>query len=292
MWRRMARTPKGARIAAITALAFMLIGLAPAGSAAADLSSGAQFNPPKRYYLALGDSVPHGHIWVDGVALKKSYPYRFAERLEQLRPDITVVNYSCSGESTGTMIAGGCPMQLLGLPLQDPFAGPQLDAAADFLRRHPGQVSPITLTIGSGDLRELLIACNNDFACMEPRIPAAMAAFSRNLSFVIGSLRAEAPDAEIIVTGMWNTFVGSFDVSDPLIMNVNDLMAAVASRHGARFANPFPVFNPQGDPEAELAAICALTRLCSDGDSHPSDAGHAALADLVWDASDYERLDP
>jgi hypothetical protein len=290
MVRRGATKLLGRRIAAAAVVALALVGLVPAGSAAADPSSGAQFNPPKRYYLALGDSIPHGHMWVDGVALKKSYPYLFAERLEHLRSGITVVNYACSGESTGTMIAGGCPMQLLNLPLQDQFTGPQLDAAVDFVRRHSGQVSPITLTIGSGNLRELLIACNNDFACIEPRVPSAIAAFSKDLSFVLGRLRAEAPDAEIIVTGMWSTFVGSFDVSDPLIMSVNAEMVVVASRHGARFANPFPVFNPQGDPDAELAAICTLTRLCSDGDSHPSDAGHAALTELVWDASDYERL--
>ena len=121
---------------------------------------------------------------------------------------------------------------------------------------------------------------------------AAIAAFSANLSFVLGRLRAEAPDAEIVVTGMWSSFIGDFETADPLIMSVNTEIAAVAARHQARFADPFPVFNPQGDPDAELAAICALTRLCTDGDSHPSDAGHAALAELVFDAAGYERLTP
>jgi len=289
---RSAHKVRGRRIVGAAGVVLLLAVVSPAGSAAADPSSGAQFNPPKAYYLALGDSIPHGNMWVGAVPLKKSYPYLFAERLRQMRPDLSVVNYACSGESSVTLIAGGCPLQILGLPLQDPFDGPQLDAAISFLRGHPGQVSPITLTIGSGDLRALLIACNHDFDCILPRVPAAIAAFSGNLSFVLGRVRAEAPDAEIIVTGMWSTFIGDFDTADPLIIGVNTEIAAVAARHRARFANPFPVFNPQGNPDAELAAICALTRLCSEGDSHPSDAGHAALAELVFGASGYERLTP
>ena len=58
----------------------------------------------------------------------------------------------------------------------------------------------------------------------------------------------------------------------------------------ARFADPFPVFNPQGDQAAETTAICALTLLCSQGDGHPSDAGYRALARIVWAASGYASL--
>ena len=288
---KLSLTCGGKRLVVTQLIALTLAALTPASSVAARPAAAA-FNPPKPYYLALGDSIPHGHMWDGAVTLKTSYPYKFAERLDSIRPGIKVVNYACSGESTLTLIAGGCPMQLLGLPLQDVFAGPQLDAAIAFLRRHPGQVSPITLTIGSGDLRALLQACNYDFACIEPRVPAAVAAFSANLSRILGRLRDVAPDTEIVITGMWSDFVGAFDVADPLIMGVNAEMATVAARHRVRFADPFPVFNPQGDPDAELATICALTRLCTDGDGHPSDAGHAALADLVFAASGYERLNP
>jgi hypothetical protein len=66
------------------------------------------------------------------------------------------------------------------------------------------------------------------------------------------------------------------------------MQAAAANR--ARFADPLPIFNPQGDLKAEIQAICTLTLLCSDGDSHPSDGGYQALAGLVFDASQYIRL--
>jgi hypothetical protein len=52
-----------------------------------------------------------------------------------------------------------------------------------------------------------------------------------------------------------------------------------------------PVFNPQGDLALETATICSLTLLCTEGDSHPSDAGYRAIADLVFEASAYARLE-
>jgi len=64
---------------------------------------------------------------------------------------------------------------------------------------------------------------------------------------------------------------------------------STASR--ARFADLFTVFNPQGDPEAETAAICTLTLLCTEGDGHPSDVGYRAIAEVVFEASGYGRLE-
>jgi len=151
-------------------------------------------------------------------------------------------------------------------------------------------VSPITLTLASNDVRQLITACGGEFACIKANAPAAIASIGANLSDILGRLRAEAPEADIIVTGMWSSFIGAFDFADPMIMGLNAEISRVASRHRARFADPFPVFNPQGDPDAELAAICAYLRLCTDGDSHPTAAGHAALAEIVFAASDYARL--
>ena len=71
---------------------------------------------------------------------------------------------------------------------------------------------------------------------------------------------------------------------------LNSTMAAVATDTRAIFANPFPVFNPQGDQSAETAAICELTLICTQGDTHPSDAGYRAIAGVVWTASGYSRL--
>jgi hypothetical protein len=99
-----------------------------------------------------------------------------------------------------------------------------------------------------------------------------------------------APGAEIIVVGAYDPDIGAFAFADPLFTQLNQAQQAAAATVRARFADPFPAFNPQGDPAAETTAICTLTLLCSQGDGHPSDAGYRALARIVWAASAYARL--
>jgi hypothetical protein len=117
-----------------------------------------------------------------------------------------------------------------------------------------------------------------------------IAQISTKLAFILGQLRAAAPNAEIIVTGAWDGFIGSFDFADPLIEALNVSLASAAAAAQARFANPFSIFNPQGDLNLETQTICMLTQICTVGDGHPSDAGYLALADVVFEASGYARL--
>jgi lysophospholipase L1-like esterase len=111
-----------------------------------------------------------------------------------------------------------------------------------------------------------------------------------NLDTILRRIRGVAPQAEIILTGPWDPFVGDFAVADPLFMAMDAAMADVIAANGARFADVFPIFNPQGDEAAETAAICTLLLVCVEGDSHPSDAGYRAIADAVLDVSGYDRL--
>jgi lysophospholipase L1-like esterase len=117
-----------------------------------------------------------------------------------------------------------------------------------------------------------------------------IAQISTNLAFILGQLRTVAPDAEIIVMGAWDGAVGAFAFADPLIEALNASLASAAVAAQARFANPFPIFNPQGDLNLETQTICTLTQLCTVGDLHPSDAGYQALANVLFDASGYARL--
>ena len=70
---------------------------------------------------------------------------------------------------------------------------------------------------------------------------------------------------------------------------MNEAMADVAARNGARFADVFPAFNP-GDEAVETATMRTLLLICIEGDSHPSDAGYLVLGETVFDASGYVRL--
>jgi len=72
------------------------------------------FNPPKRYYLALGDSIAYGFqsfkfaANLPPAAYNTGYVDVFGARLRQIWPGITTVNFGCPGESTETFVGGHC----------------------------------------------------------------------------------------------------------------------------------------------------------------------------------------
>lgn len=280
-------------LTAIVLATLVAVIVAPAPLRAAESP---KFSPPKTYYLALGDSFAYGFQyskWLAGLppsGFDTGYVDVFADQLRRIQPAIEVVNYACVGESTGTFIRGTCLGKTLGVPLHDEFSGTQLQAAVAFLSAHRGEVSPITLTLWGNDIRELSEACGGDSTCILDGARGTIAQIATNLRTILAQLRAAAPEAEISVTGPWNSGIGTFPITDPLYIGLNDAMRDAAASTRTRFADLFPTFNPQGDIDAETAAICGLTLLCTEGDIHPSDAGYQAIADDIWDASDYERL--
>jgi len=100
---------------------------------------------------------------------------------------------------------------------------------------------------------------------------------------ILPALRSAAPNAEIIVTGAPDTFVNALAFTDPLYQSFNSSVAEAASAERVQFADPFPVFNPQGALAREVKSICTLALLCRrNADSHPSGAGYQALAAVVF----------
>ncbi len=251
------------------------------------------FTTPQQYYLALGDSIAYGiqpakvSAGLPPSGFHTGYVDVFAARLRALAPKIRVVNYGCPGESTKTFIAGGCPWLAERRRLHDAFRGGQLAAALSFLGAHRGQVSPITITLGGNDLGELADSCKGSFPCIERRAPRAFAQFASRLTTSLRRLRAAAPKAEIIVTGIWNFNAGDLGRTDPLFRSFEATIARVTSGAKVRFADTLPIFNPQGDLAREKTRICALTFACSADDPHPTDAGYRAIAAAVFATSGY-----
>lgn len=244
---------------------------------------------PKQYYLALGDSLVYG---IQPAKVEKGLPPSgfhtgfvdvFAARLRQLARKIRVVNHGCPGETTKTFIAGRCPW--LPRPLHDGFKGSQLAGALAFLRAHPGQVSPITLTLYGNDVAELTDACHDEVVCIRRHAPRALEQFGARLSTILGRLHAAAPGAVIVVTGGWNFNVDDLSGTDPLVRAANAVIARAAAASHARFADLFSIFSPPR-AAARKATLCRLTFVCA-GDPHPTDAGYRAIANAVWTASGY-----
>ena len=254
-----------------------------------------QFDPPQKYYLALGDSLAFGFQFgiynqhypsVPPELFIHGYVDDFSQRLQHIRPDIQTINFGCPGETTETFVHGGCIYTALGFQLHNTYSGSQLDAAIAFLRAHRGQVSPITINLGENDLNSLRSLCGSDLSCYQIQGPKILDKIAANLDQILGALRAVAPNTEII------TFT-NYDVAfliDPRFLQLTDAFNAVvrstAAAHGVRVADVFAAFNDPPQP----ATICSLTFICTSGDSHPTDAGYQVIAEQIWQASEYDKL--
>jgi lysophospholipase L1-like esterase len=283
----------------LVAAAIVVLTLSLAALAVTRVVGGQSSRPvqkPQGYYLALGDSVTYGFqptkasSGAPPSAFNTGYVDVFAGRLRKLAPKIQVVNFGCPGESTVTFTRGGCPAFADGIKLHDAFQGSQLDAAVSFLRAHPGQVSPITLTLWGNDWLPLLLdKCKGDLACVRERGPRAIGSLGSRLELILQRLRAAAPTAQIVVTGAWNPDPNQLMELEPIYRSLDASIARAAAASSVRVATMLRVFNPPGDVRAQGARLCALTFICSKGDPHPTDAGYRAMADAFMTASDYPR---
>jgi lysophospholipase L1-like esterase len=157
------------------------------------IAGGSKFNFPKSYYLALGDSVTYGYqaskvrAGLPPSAFNTGYVDDFGVRLRQIQPVVvTTVNYGCPGETTASFISGPCLWTAIGQQLHDNFSESQLDAAVAFLRAHPGEVSPITITLWGNDVSQFVGSCAGDPTCIQNGAP----------SFLRRSARTSPPSSD------------------------------------------------------------------------------------------------
>jgi lysophospholipase L1-like esterase len=252
---------------------------------------------PRHTYLSLGDSSGFGlqvTRWLAMLdagtytpdAFNTGYTDDLAAMIRaRLRPDLQVVNYSCPLTSTGSMLrADGCFFQQIGLALHDEFSGSQLDAATAFLRAHPGQVSPITISIGGNDMDFAIEDCNAAPVCVAHS--GVFRTLRENLTVILGRLRAAAPTADILLLLPHNPTVVDFPGDNPLWAAFVLELRTIAAAHDVRVADAFTAITLAG-------RTCELTFACLPGDladPHPNDAGYAVMARLFYRAAGYSQL--
>ena len=224
------------------------------------------------YYLALGDSMAYGFQPTKAArglppsAFDTGYVDIFATRLRALAPGVRVVNYGCPGESTVTFTKGGCPWLAEGKRLHDAFRGSQLDAALAFLRAHPGEVSPITVTLWGNDFFALVDACKGDPACVQKRTGP----IASRLGTILTRLRQAAPTSEIIVTGAWNPGAEGFAQTDPVFRSLDRQIRRAAASTRARVADMREGLQHRRTPAARRA-LDLLPDIHVQGRGPPSD---------------------
>jgi lysophospholipase L1-like esterase len=268
-------------------------------SAPRAVAADAKFGAPKDFTLVLGDSLAFGFQRAKfGAALPDPDPAIFdtgfadvfATRLAATAPGkrSTVVNLSCPGETTGSFLGlAPCPYSPP-FRLHTEYTDSQIVAAEIFLAAHRGQVSPILITLGVNDALEVLEVCGPDATCIGPLLPSILAVVAANLDEALGRLRAVAPDAVIVLLQYYNPIAVIDPATNILLLGLNEVIGDVADTHRAHVADAFPLFS-LAPPQP--ATLCVLTLMCEDADIHPSDAGYAVIADLMFAAGGYTRFE-
>jgi len=258
------------------------------------------------YYLAIGDSLAYG-ITAPGVPPDPTchsidapgYVCQFYRYLRQIAPAIQLKNLavpemdSCilvNGYGNGSPCSTAPPGGAVGSPLA---------AAVQFLKDHPGQVSPITVNVGGADLVPLLPAAVTDPAGTAARLPALFRALQTNFATALEQLRAAAgPDAEIIVATQYNPLGGI--PAPPLtpglpaiargaINALNQALKGVAAKDDARVADVAAAFdaNPQGAAVLTFVPTTLAGGDPSKIDIYPTPDGYTLYGQTVFRASGY-----
>lgn len=258
------------------------------------------FSPPQKYYLSLGDSLAYGTQQfkaVPGVtesAFNTGYTNDFSAMLAHLRPGIQTINLGCDGASTTIFMSGaGCHSD--NHPVHVDYSTSQLTAALAFLQSHPGQVSPITISMGENDVQLMIDGCGGvataNIPCITQKLPDTLQSMGTNLGQILGALRQAAPNSEIMVLQYPDPVAADPTLrpaADAVVQALNGAIATVATATGVRVADMFTPFNGAQDPTANL---CRLTLICTPRhDVHPSDAGYAVMAQQFWNASGYSKM--
>ena len=256
------------------------------------VASAKNFNKPQKYYLALGDSLAFGFQGFKVVPpfaptqFTTGYVDDFARQLLTAKDEIRTVNDGCPGATTTTLLSvAGCTTYPF--PLHHSYATTQIADAVAFLNANPDKVSPITLNIGANDTLAAVTACGGlaNIPCIIGAVPGLQTSIGGGVASAVGQLRAAAPNAKILVVGLYNPYEAiGFTLGNNLSAAINGAIAAGAASGGATFVDPLSTFNV-GQPQP--ATICALTLMCNFGDIHASDAGYQKIADLLWTASGY-----
>jgi hypothetical protein len=275
----------------------LLLAVTIGGSLVHGSGTGAPQSPQSQhYYLALGASYAFGFQEAkflselqtgtySAASFDTGYVDDFAQMLAAGRSRLATVNLSCPDETSDTFIYGGCPFHVPGsLHTDYPATTSQLDAALAFLHAHPHQTHVITISLtdlaGNALSNLFFDTCKTDPTCTLNAFPAFLAHEEANANAILSALQAASPSSQILVLQEFDPYMLSIPLSVPLFAQMNEMLAGVATAHGAILADGVTPVTP--------ANLCTLTFVCVPPlyDIHPTDAGYAVLARALWAAYD------
>jgi len=236
-------------------------------------------------YLALGDSVAFGFnpIVFNNTPTDTDAYIGYPEVLSK-----HVVNASCSGESSTSLISGppdnGCASFRTVAPLHVGYTGTQLAFAVGYVRAHP-DTRLVTIDIGGNDLFILLRTCQtaaNPALCLQSGLPGMLSTLASNLITIYGALRAAGFQGRLVAL---KYYVLNFNDANQVAVfgAINQVVASVTLQFGGRVADGFGEFQAEAmEARGDSCAAGLLIRLPTGGcDIHPSKLGRELLARAV-----------
>jgi lysophospholipase L1-like esterase len=267
----------------VTAFVLLAAGLLVTSSAA----HAQGFVGPKKYYLALGDSLAYGYQpnfdWNHG------YAQDFYSNLKGYGSS-QLIDMGCPGETTATFINGGCSAKIIDHYY---YPGAQLTAAVNFIKAHPGQVSPVTLDIGANDLTPDI---NTSTCAINPKWSTDLATVQTNLSNILSQLQSALNGTgDLLVMTYYDPYANicpntipyvQYPASPSIPNTMNSTIASVAATSGATLVDVFNnvSFGGTTSPNANLCTYTwYITRPpCSSNslspDIHPKSQGYTLIA--------------
>ncbi len=249
------------------------------------------------YYLALGDSLALGvQPNADGTVLPTDVGYvndiLAAERAQT--QGLWLVDLACPGETTTTMINGGCPDTSVRYS-----KGNQLAQAVAFIKTH--KIALITLDIGADDVDPCVGSTTINVSCVQ----AGLGAVTANVPQIASALRAAAgSQTPIVAMTYYDPFLADYlDGSQGQVLaaesadmawELNEDLTGAFTAGGvevADVADAFDTYAPFSDTTTvpglgtvpvSVAQICALTWMCTPPPQgpnvHANTSGYATIA--------------
>lgn len=283
-------------VAAATALCAAAVGTAAAAATAnaPTTTSAHSALPSYAYYLALGDSLAAGYqpnaTTGVGYLSGRGYADDLAYALRAVNHHLDYVNLGCPGETTTSMLDGGCPWP-------ERYTT-QIGAATAFLAKHRDAKILVTLDIGANDIDSCASSTGIDVTCLTKGI----ATLGSNLPVILKDLRAAAgprvtivgmnyydpflaywltgttgqaiATASVALAGAFNGVIGA----DYLFAGVP--VADVSSAFDTSALLPLVPFDGTEVP-LDVARICAWTWMCAPApvgpNIHANDEGYRVI---------------
>jgi lysophospholipase L1-like esterase len=233
-------------------------------------------------YLALGDSIAFGfNPLVTTPSVPSSYT-GYPDVIGTIIPH-SVVNAGCPGETSGSFLSpvapdNGCRNWKAAFSLHADYEGTQIAYALQYIAANP-DTKYVSINIGANDLFLLQKGCLGDLACIQTKLPTALAAYGQNLGAIFTLLRQAGFTGKFITLATYAT-----NYNDPLataaLTAMNGVAAQVTAAFGGVVADGYGTFqffaNKAGGDSCAAGLLIKLPNgTC---DIHPSEKGRDILA--------------